>query len=43
MTPIRFEEGARQIVAWHDAEPARRRVDDRVDGIMSVLAERFSA
>ena len=43
VTPIRFEEGARQIVAWHDADPARRRRDERVDGIMSVLAERFSA
>ena len=41
-TPIRFEEGARQIVAWHDADPARRSVDERVDGIMSVLAQRFS-
>lgn len=42
VTPIRFEEGAREIVAWHDADPTRRRVDDRVDGLMSRLADRFS-
>ena len=42
VTPIRFEEGAREIVAWHDADPGRRRVDARVDGLMSRLADRFS-
>ena len=42
VTPIRFEQGAREIVAWHDADPARQRVDARVDSLMSRLAERFS-
>jgi nucleoside-diphosphate-sugar epimerase len=42
VTPIRFEEGAREIVAWHDADPGRRRLDARVDGLMSRLADRFS-
>ena len=43
VTPLRFEEGAREIVAWHDADPTRRKVDARVDGLMSRLADRFSA
>ena len=42
VTPIRFEEGAREIVAWHDADPGRRQVDAHFDELMSVLAERFS-
>ena len=42
VTPIRFEQGAREIVAWHDGDPSRRRVDARIDGLMSLLAERFS-
>lgn len=40
-TTIRFEEGARQIVAWHDADPARRAVDARLDAVMDDLVARF--
>lgn len=38
---IPFERGAREIVEWHDADPARKVVDGRMDGIMDVLVERF--
>lgn len=36
-----FEQGAREIVAWHDADPARRQVDARMDAVMDDLVERF--
>lgn len=36
-----FEQGAREIVAWHDADPARRQVDARMDALMDDLVERF--
>lgn len=38
---IPFEHGARQIVEWYDADPARRTVDARLDGLMDRLVERF--
>jgi nucleoside-diphosphate-sugar epimerase len=31
---IPFSEGVREIVAWHDADPARRVVDAKVDALM---------
>jgi hypothetical protein len=37
---IPFERGAREIVAWHDEEPARQRVDARLDALMDRLADR---
>jgi nucleoside-diphosphate-sugar epimerase len=37
---IPFEQGAREIVAWHDADVSRRRVDARLDAVMDTLAER---
>jgi nucleoside-diphosphate-sugar epimerase len=40
-TTIRFEQGAREIVAWHDADPARRTVDARLDAVMDDLVARF--
>ena len=40
-TTVRFEQGAREIVAWHDADPARRVVDARIDAAMDRLVERF--
>lgn len=40
-TTVRFEQGAREIVAWHDADPARRVVDERIDAAMDRLVERF--
>jgi nucleoside-diphosphate-sugar epimerase len=36
---IPFEQGAREIVAWHDADPARQQVDARLDAVMDKLAE----
>ena len=35
---IPFERGAREIVAWHDADPARQVVDERLDAVMDRLA-----
>lgn len=40
-TTIRFEQGAREIVTWHDADPARRTVDTRLDAVMDDLVARF--
>jgi len=36
---IPFEQGAREIVAWHDGDPARRQVDPRLDALMDRLVE----
>ena len=33
-----FEQGAREIVAWHDADPSRQRVDEQLDAVMDRLA-----
>ena len=41
VTSTPFERGAREIVAWHDADPARRVVDSRLDAVMDELVERF--
>jgi len=38
---IPFEQGAREIVAWHDADPARQQVDARLDAVMDDLVARF--
>jgi nucleoside-diphosphate-sugar epimerase len=40
---IPFSRGAREIVAWHDEDPARRQVDERMDALMGRLGERFRA
>jgi hypothetical protein len=32
-----FEQGAREIVAWYDGDPARQRVDEHLDGLMDRL------
>ena len=39
---IPFEQGAREIVAWHDEDPARQQVDARLDSVMDRLAEDFA-
>ena len=39
---VPFAQGAREIVAWHDADPTRRRVDARVDALFDRLAERYA-
>jgi nucleoside-diphosphate-sugar epimerase len=36
---IPFEQGAREIVAWHDEDPARQRIDARVDALSDKLAQ----
>jgi nucleoside-diphosphate-sugar epimerase len=36
---IPFEQGAREIVAWHDADPARRAVDDRLNATIEKLLD----
>jgi nucleoside-diphosphate-sugar epimerase len=41
VAPTPFEQGAREIVAWHDEDPARRRVDARVDALMDDLVQRY--
>ncbi len=39
---VPFAQGAREIVAWHDADPARRRVDSRMDAVFDRLVERYA-
>ena len=34
---VPFHVGAREIVAWHDADPARQAVDDRLDALSDAL------
>ncbi len=36
---IPFEQGAREIVAWHHADVARQQVDPRVDATMDALVK----
>ena len=38
---IRFEQAAREIVAWHDEDPSRQRVNADLDALMETLAARF--
>ncbi|GIG28305.1 SDR family oxidoreductase [Cellulomonas marina] len=38
---IPFEQGAREIVAWHDEDASRRTVDPHHDRLMDELVERF--
>jgi nucleoside-diphosphate-sugar epimerase len=38
---VPFHQGARDIVAWHDEDPSRRRVDARLDALMDRLVETF--
>jgi nucleoside-diphosphate-sugar epimerase len=38
---IRFEQAARDIVSWHDADRSRQRVDADFDALMDKLAARF--
>jgi nucleoside-diphosphate-sugar epimerase len=36
---VPFRQGAQEIVDWHDADPARRRVDARLDALYDRLVE----
>jgi len=38
---IPFEQGAREIVAWHDEDPARQVVDSRLDALMDRLVATY--
>lgn len=38
---IPFEQGAREIVAWYDGDPARQQVDARLDAVMDTLVETY--
>jgi nucleoside-diphosphate-sugar epimerase len=38
---VSFVEGAREIVAWHDADSTRRQVNARLDARMDALVERY--
>jgi nucleoside-diphosphate-sugar epimerase len=38
---IPFERGAREIVGWYDGDPARQRLDPRVDALMDRLIETY--
>jgi len=40
---IPYERGAREIMAWHDADPSRRQVDPDVDAALNRLVERRHA
>lgn len=38
---IPFERGAREIVGWYDEDPARQRIDTRLDAVMDKLAAAY--
>jgi nucleoside-diphosphate-sugar epimerase len=38
---IPFEQGAREIIAWYDEDPARQQVDARLDAVMDKLIEAY--
>src|SRR5919112_2247046 len=38
---VRFEQGAREIVAWYDEDPVRQHVDRRLDAVMDTLVEAY--
>src|SRR5215212_5094103 len=41
LATIPFEQGAREIVGWHDEDPARQQIDPRLDAIMDKLVEAY--
>jgi nucleoside-diphosphate-sugar epimerase len=38
---IPFEQGAREIVGWHDEDPARQQADARLDAVMDKLVAAY--
>jgi nucleoside-diphosphate-sugar epimerase len=38
---IRFEDGAREIIAWYGEDPARQRVNPRIDAAMDKLISQY--
>ncbi len=41
LATVPFEQGAREIIAWHDEDPSRQRVDPRLNTLMDRLAEAY--
>jgi nucleoside-diphosphate-sugar epimerase len=41
LATIPFEQGAREIVAWYDEDPARQRTDPRIDAVMDKLISAY--
>jgi nucleoside-diphosphate-sugar epimerase len=41
LATIPFEQGAREIVAWYDEDPARQRADARIDAAMDKLTAAY--
>jgi nucleoside-diphosphate-sugar epimerase len=41
LATIPFEQGAREIVAWHDTDTTRQQIDPRLDAIMDKLVEAY--
>ena len=41
LATIPFEQGAREIVGWHEQDPSRQQVDARLDAVMDKLAEAY--
>ncbi len=39
---IPFETGAREIIAWYDEDPARRRIDETINEAMNTLITRYT-
>jgi hypothetical protein len=37
-----YEEGAREIVAWHAEDPARPRINEHLDQVMDALVARYA-
>lgn len=40
---VPFARGAEEIIAWHDADPARRRIDPHTDQLMDTLIARYTS
>jgi nucleoside-diphosphate-sugar epimerase len=38
---VPFSQGAREIIAWHDEDPSRRRIDPRIDALTDKLIEAY--
>jgi hypothetical protein len=39
---ITLEQAAPEVIAWHDQDPSRQKVDADLDGLMDKLTAQFS-